>query len=105
MPSYRSLSNACQPDELNINSEFFKKRQHLLGGTSLMQLLISHDLHLPPNDNSIYFLKTFIYFSQVNINSLIIKIFMIKFFINYSRLRKQWGRKRKQKNIDEIEVN
>lgn len=66
MPSYRALANVSTPEDLQIDSEFSKKRQHLLAGNSLLQVLISQHLHLPINDHSTEFYKMFIYFSQVN---------------------------------------
>ncbi|KAF7379903.1 hypothetical protein HZH68_016851 [Vespula germanica] len=67
MPSIYTISTAVENfDDLRINSNFLKHRQHLPSGTEFMKFLISKNFLIPKSNNTIQDFIDFIYLSQIN---------------------------------------
>ena len=62
MPSIWTLKSvADEPNDLSLESEFMKHRQHLPGGDGIMKSLVSHNFRIPESNDSFADLSHYIY--------------------------------------------
>ncbi|XP_011269832.2 beta-mannosidase [Camponotus floridanus] len=67
-PSMYTLTTAVEnaTDELYVNSDFVKHRQHMPLGDQYMQLLISRNFIIPQSNDSVRDFANYVYLSQIN---------------------------------------
>lgn len=71
LPSYKTMSKISKPENLKLNDEFLKLRQHNPKGYQEMMKLINYNLPLPI-EGSPGFYELFTYYSQVNYSPTIV---------------------------------
>ncbi|XP_025995175.1 beta-mannosidase isoform X2 [Solenopsis invicta] len=66
-PSINTIATAIENvNDLHVDSDFVKHRQHLPLGNVFMRMLISHNFAIPQSNNSIRDFRNYVYLSQIN---------------------------------------